>query len=190
MKNKNSKIDKMKEIAAKRLKEVMVLKGTESPSTIIKILKEEYDYPIQRQTYYKYQKAVNSMPPEFIEKVSEILGIDKGYLEGKDFFSCASYQEYLEDYPLIENINSMFIEHEANYKRYNNLLKNADLLVGYGTTTDDSDIEYFVKDINDINRRCSYSPAEMEKLYQYCVKMIRYKFCPDDLKGGDANDLT
>lgn len=190
MKNKNSKIEKMKIIAAQRLSEVMSMKGMNSPAEIIKALEEDYSYPVQRQTFYKYQKGINSMPHDFIKKVSDILGIDSGYLDGKDSFTSCSYQEYENDILEINVLNS----HNDDFARYNNLLKCADMLLSSATTSNNSDVEYSVTRKDALHKHHRYSSDEIEQHYQKCINMIRQSFCPDDndtsdnLKEGDPLD--
>lgn len=102
--NENAKkdIEVHKKILGKRLTEVMQYKNMDR-TAIRKILENEKNYPISRQTFAKYQNGENWIPPEFVDYVSEILKIDSGYLSAKDNYFNESYEEYLEWFRLGSN---------------------------------------------------------------------------------------
>ena len=178
--NNNDFETKYKAIASKRLNEIMNAKGM-SRTTIRKILEGEYDYPVLRQTFDKYQKSINSMPREFTDKVSEILGVDPGYLAGNDNFVCGSYGEYLDHNNLLS---------DPDFIKYDRVLTAAGLILMSSIDDKDQSIEYSIYDRNESASQSRRFTAEgMKRLYkkiQTTILDVYHKY-PDDMKGGDAD---
>lgn len=200
MKRNNTESDYKKELLGKRLSEVMFLKGMDR-TQIRKTLDSEYGYPINRQTYDKYQKGLNWMPAQFVENVSSILDIDSGYLLGDDNCFCNSYSEYV----VRQELSAM----GTGKERYIDLLSSMDFLVtkdsGSVIWTDGkeqktekiSDPFYTITKIDSADDICSKSFTQ-EELYQFFDAISEYankyfnkfkgsldKKC---MKEGDASD--
>lgn len=185
--------DERKKTLGKRLSEVMELKGKER-SEVRQVLGSEYSYPIDRQTYYKYEKGVNWMAPDFVDKVSALLEINKGYLLGDDNLTCDSYPEYES----IKELNSL-----KNSEEYFRIFKHTGLLLSAdngdffidGKRHKSSDPTYTLTRITKKgNIRKEFSEKEMLTYYESILRFINKYFddfdpeSVDSLKGGDTLD--
>ncbi len=177
MKRNNTYTDGLrKKTLGARLTEVMALKGMDR-SKIREILKsEKYKYPLDRQTFYKYQNGVNWMPADFTKHVSEILDINEGYLLGDDNLICENYDEYRE----WKDLSTM-----ENSEDYFRLFKHSGLLLS------SSDNEYSVSRIADDTAEKKRFSEERMKAYYKAVLDFMYEYLDKyEEKEGDADDLT
>lgn len=157
MKRNFTDFDENKEIMGRRLTELMNMCGIGSTELARRIT------GYSKQTIYKYQKAVNSMPQEFIDKISDTLGIDKGYLSGEDRFACADYDEYMHSKKLVS---------DSDYNKYYSLFNSADL--NLSSDMDNDSIEYHLSDKKDKKPTPkSFTADDMAHFYNMAVRLIR-----------------
>lgn len=170
MKRNNDNFDRIKALSAKRLNEVMQLKGMDR-TAIRRILSEKYNYPIERQTYDKYQKGINSMPPVFMKYVSEILEIYEGYLLGDDNFENFDYGVYcLVKDPVLSEYEKLFSSFNLNLGVY-----------------DDGNYEVYEGSSFAPTFKLKLTKQELLELIDN-LKKIGSEYIRNYRKAGDAND--
>lgn len=163
MKRNNNLLEEQKKILGNRLTEIMNLKD-KSRTELRNILENEYKYPVSRQTFDKYQKGINWMPEDFIKNVSEILGIEDGYLKGNDGCSAESYQHYCD----ISHIMT-----DQQYDKYKLIFQAAGYSLGSGLDLYEKSIEYRVSSKEDSK---TFSENDIEFFYQHIIDYIRSEF--------------
>lgn len=155
MKTNNTRLKEHKRVLGERLTEVMSLKPIDR-TQLRKLLENDYSYPISRQNFAKYQDGDNWMPEDFIEKVSEILDIDKGYLLGNDNCFTKTYAEYIDYMQLME---------DSTFSTFDRLLSYADIHISSEKDIVSDGILYSASYTKGKKRNCKEFASEDAELF-------------------------
>lgn len=159
MKKNNTDLDQYKKIQGQRLTEVMKLRH-KTRTEVRKILKENYAFPIERQSFYKYENGINWMPEDFINCVSEILDVDSGYLSGKDNYSCEEYFDYE-----FELFNKGYSLYEKVLKQFGYSLMKVGL--GWNELIHDISFIYVIRESDNLQKK--FTPEEFTDFLKKCI---------------------
>ena len=151
-------------IVGKRLQELLDIKGVKK-SELSRRLEQRYNDVLQVSNICGYVKGVPISATK-IERISDVLDVDAGYLFGKDKFVCDTYSDYCE-------WAKMFVESDADFNKYDQILKPANCFLMSETDERGVNINYRVG----YNKTAKiYSAQEMESFYQRIIQFIRDEF--------------
>lgn len=152
-------------VVGKRLQELMTLKGVKN-AELSRALEHRYNDVLALSNLCNYIKGVVPIASQKIERICDILGVDEGYLKGKDKFACETYSEYCEWAELFEKNNVDFV-------KYDLLLKPAKCFLMSEMNPDDEQIEYRV---NYDTETKTFTAQDMENFYQRVIDFIQSEF--------------
>ena len=151
-------------IVGKRLQELLDIKGVKK-SELSRRLEQRYNDVLQVSNICGYVKGVPISATK-IERISDVLDVDAGYLNGKDKFVCDSYSDYCE-------WAKMFVESDADFNKYDQILKPANCFLMSATDEHGVNIEYRIGYDKDSK---TFSAQEMESFYQRIIQFIHDEF--------------
>ena len=165
--------DDKRKALADRLNECMELNG-KTQADLIRHTKEDYGVLIKSGYLSMILQGKRTLPEDYAEYFSNILGVEYGYLIGSDKFVAKSYEDFRTITGTIETVmEQLHLEMEEKRKKYDTFL----VPCGYKTEAffapDGTPVEYKIK-YKSTSTRWKYVTISAQEMEQFRKDVENY----------------